>query len=281
MLKIFRQHTKTIIWVVVGSFILWGGYSVSALKREGRYAGEAFGKPVTFQEYNRYDRATRLFMPSEKPIEDTELLRHYAWQNIIYSREAKRNGIKITDEEVRSGIASILKQQGLLSPTPEQYKVWLTRSLNMSPREFEEGLREFMRIQKLLRVKIAGFAPEGAEKTTDAKAKEEAEEKQKIAFMTWTNDVNKRAALKDYLALPPAQENASEALKEPAPKAPADTGTSRSRERAGDMGSRPADTGTSSSRERAGDMGHRPVSAAPPASTAKSAPAVKKKQELA
>ncbi len=215
MLKIFRQYTKVIIWIVVGSFILWGGYSVSALKKEGRYAGEAFGKPVTFQEFNQFHRATQLFMPSEKPLEDQELLRHYTWQNIIYSREAKRNGVKITDEDVQNEIASILRQQGVTNPTPQQYKIWLTRSLNMSPRDFEEGLREFMRIQKLLRTKIASFAPEGFDQLMDEKAKEEVAEKQKVAFMAWTNDVNKRAALKDYLALPQAPDETPEMIEEP------------------------------------------------------------------
>jgi hypothetical protein len=205
MLKTFRLHTKTIIWIVVGSFILWGGYSVSALKKEGRFAGEAFGKSVSFQEYNQFYRATQLFMPSEKPVEDPELLRDYTWQNIIYSREAKRKGIKITDEEVRGEISNILKQQGLVSPTTEQYRVWLTRTLHLSPREFEEGLREFIRIQKLLRVQIASFVPAGSDKLTDPKAKEESATKQKMAFMAWTNDVNKRAAFKDYLALPKTQ----------------------------------------------------------------------------
>ena len=221
MLKIFRKYTKIIIWIVVGSFILWGGYSVSALKKEGRYAGEVFGKPVTFQEFNQFHRATQLFMPSEKPLEDEELLRHYTWQNIIYAREAKRSGIKITDEDVQNEIASILRQQGLTNPTPEQYRIWLTRSLNMSPRDFEEGLREFMRIQKLLRVKIAGFAPEGSDKLTDEKAKEEVAEKQKIAFMAWTNDVNNRAALKDYLALPQAPVEVAEDTEAPASATPA------------------------------------------------------------
>ena len=210
MLKGLRRYTKVIIWFVVGSFILWGGYSVSALKKESRFAGEAFGKSVSFQEYNQFYRATQLFMPSEKPVENPKLLRDYTWQNIIYAREAKLKGIKITDEEVRGEIANILKQQGLVSPTEEQYKIWLTRSLHLSPREFEEGLREFMRIQKLLREQIARFVPAGADKLTDPKAKEEATTKQKTDFMIWTNDVNKRAALKDYLAPEPQQE-------EPAP----------------------------------------------------------------
>ena len=210
MLKVLRRYTKVVIWFVVGSFILWGGYSVSALKKEGRFAGEAFGKSVSFQEYNQFFRATQLFMPSEKPVEDPKLLRDYTWQNIIYAREAKLKGIKITDEEVRGEISNILKQQGLVSPTEEQYKMWLTRSLHLSPREFEEGLREFIRIQKLLRVQIARFVPAGADKLTDPKAKEEATTKQKTDFMIWTNEVNKRAALKDYFAPEPQQE-------EPAP----------------------------------------------------------------
>ena len=130
---------------MVALALLFGAGSIVDLvngKKSDRFAGEAFGKSVTFQEYNLFSRATQLFMPSEKSVEDPELLRHYTWQNIIYSREAKRQGVKITDEEVRGEIANILKQQGLTSPTEEQYKIWLTRTLHISPHEFEEGLRE-------------------------------------------------------------------------------------------------------------------------------------------
>jgi len=210
MLKIFRKNTKIIVWITaIALALLFGAGSIADLvggKKSGRFAGEAFGKSVTFQEYNQFYRATQLFMPAEKQIDDPELLRDYTWQNIVYSREAKHKGIKVTDEDVRGGIANILKQQGLINPTAEQYKIWLTRTLHISPREFEEGLREFLRIQKLLRVQIASFVPAGADKLTDPKAKEEAAEKQKMAFITWTNDVNKRADLKDYLALPEAKQ---------------------------------------------------------------------------
>jgi hypothetical protein len=210
MLKIFRTNTKIIVWItVVALALLFGAGSLADLfggKKSGRYAGEAFGKPVSFQEYNQFYRATQIFMPAEKPLEDPELLRNYTWQNIVYSREAKRNGIQITDEAVNREVANILKQQGLANPTPEQYKIWLTRSLRMSPREFEEGLREFMRIQELLRAKIMSFVPAGAEKLTDAKEKEASTEKQKMDFMLWTNDVNRRAAFKDYLTPAPATE---------------------------------------------------------------------------
>ncbi len=253
MLKIFRKNTKFIIWItVVALALLFGAGSIADLvggKKSGRFAGEAFGKSVTFQEYNQFYRATQLFMPSEKPVEDPELLRNYTWQNIIYAREAQRKDIKITDEEVRGEIAKILKQQGLTNPTAEQYKIWLTRSLHISPREFEEGLREFLRIQKLLRIQIASFIPAGIDKLTDPKAKEKAATKQRMDFIMWTNDVNKRAAFKDYLALPPDREEAPESAGTVTPAAPS------------------SETGTSNSRARAGDMGHQPVPTAKTVST--------------
>ena len=207
---------------MVALALLFGAGSIVDLvtsKKSGRFAGETFGKSVTFQEYNQFYRATQLFMPSEKPLDDPELLRNYTWQNIVYSREAKRRGVNITDEEVRGEIAKILKQQGLVRPTAEQYKIWLTRTLHLSPHEFEEGLREFIRIQKLLRLQIASFVPAGVDKLTDPKAKEEVAAKQRMDFMAWTNDVNKRAALKDYLALSSPQEEAPENVEAVAPTA--------------------------------------------------------------
>lgn len=223
MLHFFRHHTKVIVWIAAISFILCGGYSITTLKKEGRFAGEVFGKPVTFQEYNKFYRATQLFMPSEKPIENPDLLRSYTWQNIIYAREAKREGLKVSDEDVRGQISGILKQQGLVDPTPQQYNIWLTRALHMTPREFEEGLREFIRIQKLLRLKVTSLTPADTDKLNEPKAKEAASQKQKEAFMEWTNQLNKKAGLKDYLSLPeslPDEPPASEKIPPETSQAP-------------------------------------------------------------
>lgn len=202
MMKHFRKHTKTIVWVVVLSFVIWGGYSATTLKKEGRYAGEVFGKPVSFQEYNKFYNATQLFMPlkDKADLENPDLLQNFTWQNIIYAREAKQLGFNVSDEEVRREISGILTRSGLVSPTEEQYRIWLTRTLRLSPREFEEGLREFMRIQKLLRTKM--------DAATDGKS-ESAEETQKkqATFLTWTNELNQKAKLKNYLTLPESEED--------------------------------------------------------------------------
>ncbi len=231
MLKILRDHTKIIVWSVVIIFAIFGGYQISSLKKEGRFAGEVFGKTVTFQEFNLFYNATRIFMPTKEPVQDPDLLRGFTWQNIIYAKEAKREGIKVTDEEVRREIQNLLAQQGLENASPETYKIWLTRNLRMTTREFEEGLREFIRIQKLLRAKVkeietavplAEVKPEPKQETKTSsksgKTKKEAAPKspkpqedpnrfRHEAFMQWTNDLNRKAKFRDYLALPaPAPE---------------------------------------------------------------------------
>src|SRR5688500_16546113 len=100
MLSIFRKNTKTIVWVVVFAFVLWGGFSASTqFKKQGRFAGEVFGRGVTHQEFGRFYRAAQIFsFGAEKPESD-EAIRSLAWQSLIFSREAHERGIKVTDEE--------------------------------------------------------------------------------------------------------------------------------------------------------------------------------------
>jgi hypothetical protein len=225
MMKLFRKHTKIVVWIIVISFAIWGGYSATTLKKEGRYAGEVFGKGVSFQDYNRFYNATQLFMPTKdkSELENAEVLRTFTWQNIIYAREAKNLGIKVSDADVRQEITNILTQQGIQSPTQEQYRIWVTRTLRIAPREFEECLREFMRIQRLLRMKFQSFDAANASKipagTDPSKAEEEAKQKSQQAFMAWTNELNQRAALKDYLT--PSPEAAGQTVEETVPQPPA------------------------------------------------------------
>ncbi|OQA53567.1 MAG: hypothetical protein BWY44_00154 [Candidatus Omnitrophica bacterium ADurb.Bin292] len=214
-LKFFRLNMKVIVWItIVALVLLFGAGSIVDIVRSdksGRYAGEAFGKPVTFQEFNRFFRATELFMPisDRSAINDPDLLRSFTWQNIVYAREARNVGITVSDGEVREQVTKILDQHGLSNPTPEQYRIWLTRNLQINPREFEESLREFMKIQKLLGRQLSNLPtnpPVEAETEKSAETpkqtEEEALQKRQMAFMTWTHELNQKAAVKDYLALP-------------------------------------------------------------------------------
>ncbi len=152
MLKSFRKHTKIIIWAVAISFILWGGFSAGvSVKGPGRFAGEAFGHKITHQEFNRFFKASQIFSFSGKDTSDPDLLRQQTWQNILYAKEAKRLRVDVSDDEVRNEINRIFEMQGISNLTSELYNEWLSRTVRLSPHEFEVLIREMIRIQKLLR----------------------------------------------------------------------------------------------------------------------------------
>ncbi|MBI3313965.1 MAG: SurA N-terminal domain-containing protein [Candidatus Omnitrophica bacterium] len=158
MLKTLRKNTKTIVWTVIVSFSLWGAYSVgTSLRKEGRAVGQVFGQDVSFQEFDFFYRGSQIFSPasSAQSPDDPEVLRQKTWQNIMYSRYAKRKGIQVTDEEVRAEVARLLKAQGLENAPAQNYQRWVESNFRESPRRFEEKVREFMRIHKLLREQIA------------------------------------------------------------------------------------------------------------------------------
>jgi len=153
MLKAFRKHTKIIIWAVVVSFVLWGGFSVgTSFTKTGRYAGTVFGKNITFQEYNRFYRASQIFSLTGEAPKNPDIIKLETWKNIIYSREAKRKRINISDDAVRNELRRIFKAQGVEDLTPEYYKQWLKRTLRIPPNEFENQIRELLRIQKMFQM---------------------------------------------------------------------------------------------------------------------------------
>ncbi len=152
MLNYLRTHTKTVIWTVILSFALWGAVSIgSQAQQKGRYAGEVFGKHVTFQEFDSFYRGAQIFSFGQDVSKDPDLLRQVAWQNLIYAREAKRKNFQVSDDEVRNELVRLLTSFGFTSPDPKAYRGWLRSNLKMEPQEFEKQLREVIRVQKLLK----------------------------------------------------------------------------------------------------------------------------------
>lgn len=189
MLKFLRKNTKTIIWAVIIAFVLWGGFAVTTqFQDEGRIAGKVFGQEVTFQEFDRFFRASQIFSYAEEPITDPEQLKQKTWEGIIFSREAKRLKLRVTDGEVREEVLRLLKTRGLENPPPGLYKRWLQNTLRETPQEFESQVRETLRIQKML----LELFPEGTQGTTKPEAPNEK-------ILDWSRDLFTRARLEDYL----------------------------------------------------------------------------------
>lgn len=166
MLKLIRRNTKLIIWCVILAFVLWGGFNASSqFKKENRYAGNVFGKDISFQEFDRFYKASSLFTFAGNKITDRDLLRKTAWQSLIFSRQAQKEHIEVTSQEVRSKVLEILGENGV---SVESYENWLRRFFNETPREFETQVREIIRVQKWLQ-KIQAEAPPAADLERDPK----------------------------------------------------------------------------------------------------------------
>lgn len=153
MLKFLRKRTKAIVWVVVLAFTAWGGYAVSTqFVDANRSPGRIFGKEVSFRNYLLAHQAVQIFFPSPDPAHppSADEIEARTWQFLILQREAKRRKIQVTDEEVRNEISRILGVKTGQNLDPEQYLRWIRSTFREEPREFEDQVREQLRIQKLL-----------------------------------------------------------------------------------------------------------------------------------
>lgn len=150
MLKMLRKNTKLIIWFIIISFCLWGAFSVGVqMNQRGQIAGRVFGRPISFQEFNKFLKASEIFSLTGEPVKDPGILQQHAWQNIIFASEAKRRKIKVSDNEVRDEIKRLLTAQNV--PMDDAaYQAWVRSISGTTPRNFEEMVRETLRIQKLL-----------------------------------------------------------------------------------------------------------------------------------
>lgn len=223
MLKLLRKNMKAVIWSVVVCFALWGGFSVGTqFQKKGRIAGEAFGREISFQEFNRFYRSSQIFSFGDKPgNQDPNVLRQQAWHNILFSKEAKRRKIEVTDDEVRAEVLRLLARAKIENPSPEVYRRWLDQTTRESPGEFESQVRELLRVQKLIReVNAKEDIPKAAleemarqrfveekhpagETLTDTLKTEYIQEiqskKNYEKFLAWSMELIQKARLKDYM----------------------------------------------------------------------------------
>ncbi len=212
MFKILRRHTKTVVWVIVAAFVLWGASSLFVSQnRETSYAGEIFHKKVSHKEYNEISKMLNLFsqpLAVSKNSGDTEI-----WFYLALKREAERRKIPVFDVEVRNQIMRMFG--GGEKFDPETYRRWIENVLKDQPRSFEELVREYIRIQKLVRQihtqpvpKNTGEmqAADGTERKPafqsnkkDESSQEALEqEKIKMRFEVWAQELVRKADIKKY-----------------------------------------------------------------------------------
>jgi hypothetical protein len=181
MMKIFRQHTRLIIWLIVISFIAWGG---GAMLTSGDllspYAGEVFGKKIKTRDFERQKKLLKLMLPIEYSNLPSEVLDAETLKQLALAIKARQEGLKISDEDVRRSV------EGMLGPVDagdfRQYERWTKQVLNEDPRDFEESLRNALLARQYSQTLLqeAGIKPpQGLEGLSEEEKQKRLEEYQR------------------------------------------------------------------------------------------------------
>lgn len=120
--------------------------------------GEAFGLPVTGEEFLYYYKTASIFTRSgEKDKKEgdrsDEERRQEAWQNLVFTKEAKSLGIKVKKEELVSEIKRLLSEKEV-EYGGEKYDLWVRQNFNEEPKIFEKRIKDLLRINKFTQMKM-------------------------------------------------------------------------------------------------------------------------------
>jgi len=162
MLKGIRKKHKAILWgmvvVIIPVFVLWGVGTRRGTRGPG-YAGSIFGKEVSVEKYYESCRAfvnqilLQYWLYRDRI--DLEQIIKYAnpgaqgWHRLILLHEARKEGIKASDEEVIEQIKSIplFQKEGCFDDA--LYEQYLKRPFGIEAKRFESQIREGLIISKL------------------------------------------------------------------------------------------------------------------------------------
>lgn len=161
MLNVLRHKgvSKKILWVVAVIIILSFGVFGTAWRLDSTVnsAGRIFGHNVSLNDYQKayYDtRDAAILMYGDNFFKYGNRLNLEAqtWDRLILLYEAKKRGIKTSDQEVVNFIASMpfFQSEGKFDPYKYQMIVEDSRGFDRKTTEFEGGIRSQLTIKKLM-----------------------------------------------------------------------------------------------------------------------------------
>ena len=171
MLKFYRKHIKLVIWLIVLAFVAWGAGTISVSKElASPYIGSVNGEKISHKEFlmtlRYYELLSRARTAESEKTESEPLpydqLRSLTWQTIAISREAKRLGVRVSDEEVRNQVERLFSAGGQFNEA--FYQNWIEKNFRGRAREFEEATRKHITVQKTHQKILEGI-PESERET--------------------------------------------------------------------------------------------------------------------
>lgn len=134
--------------------------------------GEAFNGPVTNEEFLYYYKTALIFTRTgdkdSKEVERTDdERRQEAWQNLVFTKEAKLLGITVDKEELTAELKRLLSEKNIEYGT-DQYNTWVASTFGESPEVFKQRIEDLLLVNKFTRIKMT---PEVSVTEDEAKEK--------------------------------------------------------------------------------------------------------------
>ncbi|MEW5894271.1 MAG: SurA N-terminal domain-containing protein [Candidatus Omnitrophota bacterium] len=164
MLKTFRNKKvmKIILWgiviaIVIGFGILGNAYLLNEQRASGPgSAGKVFGRNVSLEDFEKNYQFTLIQLQLQHgenfgKVLQTINLEEKVWERIMLLEQARREGIKVVDNEVAEIISRypFFFNQQTKRFDPAIYQMVLQNGFKMTARAFEERIRDDLKIQKL------------------------------------------------------------------------------------------------------------------------------------
>jgi hypothetical protein len=161
--KKFARRALAIIAVLfIPAFILWGVGSVSS--RDKTLIGKIYGNKIFIDDLAESRRAVRIQLITSGTADaetfreitgNRELMNRMAWERLILLEAARNKGIRTPNEEVVEFISAhpLFRKNGRFDNT--RYKTILANTFRITPRDFEEAVRENLDVRKIRQEIIA------------------------------------------------------------------------------------------------------------------------------
>ena len=161
MLNILREkkNVKLIMFfiaiIIIPAFVLWGVGSILRSNSKDSLAGIVFSTKISKQDFIDqyhavYSQAQVLYGENLAKIKNLLNLEGQTWQRITLLEEAKRRKIKISDREVIDAIQSSPLFYKNNRFDQDTYQTILTYYLGLTPRKYEEQIRDSLKIKNLI-----------------------------------------------------------------------------------------------------------------------------------
>ncbi|MFH1411240.1 MAG: peptidylprolyl isomerase [Candidatus Omnitrophota bacterium] len=114
--------------------------------------GEAFGEPISSQDFFYYYKTASLFSRDQKESKTDEDVRQEAWQNLVFSRGAEELGLEVPREELENEISRLVGEKEIKYGTPE-YDIWVITQIKDGIDTFEKRIKDLLLVNKLMKLK--------------------------------------------------------------------------------------------------------------------------------